>query len=372
MAIVLGLGIMSLFIYWGNKTKGPLENLLGNMASTVHKVEDKIILKQRENRRADKLVWFNSYRNNIEKLKHPKIIIFGASDIHTESIIDLEDSLNTTFPLIHIYEAWGSKAEEEFPELQVKTILELGSVPVITWEPWLSDFDEEKFPGIPKVEDRDKNCLAAIARGTYDSYIVKWAERAKEIQSPIFLRLGHEMNDPYRYPWGPQNNKPKDYVAAWKHVHDIFKKEGASNVIWIWGPHLAHGYFEAFYPGDAYVDYVGVGVMNYGTVANWSQWWTFPEIFGNHYKELIKFNKPIMICELGCLNVGGDRAKWFSVAFDSLPQKYPAVKSIMYFHYPADKTTTDKAVSWYIKDDPKAKEEIIRQIKLWPDSLKPR
>src|SRR6185369_3819852 len=48
------------------------------------------------------------------------------------------------------------------------------------------------------------------------------------------LRFAHEMNDPYRYPWGPQNNSKEEYIYAWQHVWQRFQKAGARNVIWTW------------------------------------------------------------------------------------------------------------------------------------------
>jgi len=368
-AVIIGSGLVYLFTLAGNKMKGPIENLLVKTETAVEKVEQKAILEQREFKRADKLQWFVPYVTTISKLNHPQIMLLGASDNHEkesyESIINLEDSLETTFPLIHIYTAWGSKDEEQFPKLQVNAILELGSIPVITWEPWLSDFDAEDFPGIPKPEDREKNCLLAIANGTYDSYIKKWAAEAKEAKQPMFVRLGHEMNDPYRYPWGPQNNKPVDFIAAWVHVHDIFTRIGATNVIWVWSPHLAYGYYDAFYPGSKYVDYIGVGVLNYGTAVTWSKWWTFDEIFGAHYHELDSLHKPIMITEFGSLGVGGSRTKWFTDALAGIATKYTAVKSIVFYHYSADKTVSNKGLNWYFKDEAVTTKAIKKRISKW-------
>ena len=106
----------------------------------------------------------------------------------------------------------------------------------------------------------------------YDFYIVPWARAAAEYKHPLFLRFAHEMNDPYRYPWGPQNgNRPEDFVAAWKHVHLIFQKMGATNVLWVWSPHISMPWFEFYYPGPEFVDWIGVGVLNYGTIASWSR-----------------------------------------------------------------------------------------------------
>lgn len=126
---------------------------------------------------------------------------------------------------------------------------------------------------------------------------------------------------------------------------------GAENVIWVWSPHPAYGQFDEYYPGDDQVDWVGVGVLNYGTVASWSQWWSFKEIFGNYYAELAKYGKPIVISEFGCLEVGGDRNRWFEEAFELLQKDYIRVRGIMFFNNANDITTTNKALDWQIQND---------------------
>ena len=374
IAVVGGILLILMLALAGDRSKGPVQNLLSQVSDAIQNMEDRMILQKRATRRAKNLQWLDHYINDIDKLRDPDIMLLGASDSYVkesfESIINLEDSLHTVFPLIHIYNAWGSETEQEFPDIQVQTILKLGSIPVITWEPWLSSFDEEEYPGIPKVEERDLGCLKAIADSTYDRYIEKWASEVAMIDAPVFIRLAHEMNDPYRYPWGPQNNKPADFVNFWHHVHGIFKKAGADNVLWVWSPHPSYGYFDAFYPGEDYVDYIGLGILNFGTVANWSQWWSFDDILERHYPKLDSFSKPMMVTEFGSLNVGGERSEWFEESFQNLPEKYPAIKSLIFFHYSEDKTVTNKVVSWKIINDPKTLLAIREQIQNWPDSLK--
>ena len=369
IAIGIGFTIVYGLTLVGEQSKGPIETVLTKASEKVQDAEESIILEQRETKREDKLVWFNEIKNSKQKLLKSKIILFGASDSSKkdsfENILTLEDSLKTTFPLIHIYAAWGGKSEEQFPSLQVNAIENLGSVPVVTWEPWVTDFEEEKMPGIGRIEDREKGSMTQIAAGKYDSYISKWAKDAKKFGKPIYVRLGHEMNEPYRYPWGPQNNTPQDYVSGWRHIHDVFENVGAKNIIWVWSPHTAYGYFNEYYPGPEYVDIVATGVLNYGTATSWSQWWTFTEIFGAHYAELSSFNKPIMIAEFGSLNTGGSRNKWFREALNDMPNKYPAIKSILYFHYSGDKTTTDRAVNWQIKKDTTLTKTIRNEVNKW-------
>jgi len=74
-----------------------------------------------------------------------------------------------------------------------------------------------------------------------------------------------------------------------------------------------------------------------------------------------------MITEFGSLIVGGNRAAWYANALDSLPQKYPLVKSVLYFHYSKDNTTTQQVLNWYIKDDHEVTSNIIREINKWKE-----
>ena len=369
-AFFLALVIILLLSFAGNQSKGPLENFFSGIGDFVTNLENHFILQKRTNQRLEHLAWFRNMSSSPAELRRPGCMLLGAYDNQTkdsfESIIALEDSLKTTFPLVHIFTAWGNKPGEEFPKLQVKAILGMGALPVITWEPWLSDFDGNAHPHLREPELRDKGGMADIARGVYDFYIIRWAKDARDIGKPLFVRPGHEMNDPYRYPWGPQNNKPDEFIAAWRHICNVFKANGANNVIWIWSPHPAYGYFDYFYPGDQFVDYIGSTALNYGSVAYWSKWWTFQEIFGQHYGELSKYRKPIMITELGCLTVGGNRSIWFKEALSDLPVKYPLVKSVLFFHFSDDRTTTQQSLNWYIKWDTATTQAIIREIQKWP------
>jgi hypothetical protein len=347
--------IILFFSHLGTRTRGPLQDALAGIGRAVSEVENRIVMSYRGPGRRDRLSWLDPYRRDPARLKAPDRILLGAWDDRIprtlEGIVELEESLDTTLPLIHFFVAWGDRPDEQFPARLLGAIRDLGSVPVITWEPWLTDFDRSRHPHLPPKEHRDKNGLAAVARGDYDFYIDRWAHEAREYGGPIFIRLGHEMNDPYRYPWGPQNNRPEDFTAAWRRVVDRFRAAGAVNTIWVWSPHPAYGFFDAFYPGDDYVDWVGSGVLNYGTVAHWSRWWTFQEIFGDHYTELAAFGKPIMITEFGTLSAGGDPAAWYREALTDLPERHPLVRSILFFHSSGDATVTDKTLVWSFAGD---------------------
>jgi hypothetical protein len=367
LALAIGGGLIYLLVLASGQSKGPVEYFFDQAAEGVRRLEDRFIHnKRRFTAREEALVWM---ARDMPSLRNPDRLLLGAFDnqaINTyKPIFELEDLFRTTFPLIHIYTAWGSEPEQKFPRKQVESIYRTGSLPMITWEPWLTDFDPLEYPNMRPREIRDQQGLRDIANGLYDPYIRAWAREVAKLDRPLFLRLGHEMNDAYRYPWGPQHNKPEDFIAMWRHVHRIFIDEKAVNVLWVWSPHPAHGYFEYYFPGEAYVDWVGVGALNYGKVAPWSDWWSFKDIFGQHYDTLARFEKPIMLTEFGSLAVGGDRAEWYDDALRHLPDRYPQVKAVLFFHFSDDRTTTPEALNWYVRYDTVVVQAIARSIAAW-------
>ncbi|PKO99942.1 MAG: cellulase [Bacteroidetes bacterium HGW-Bacteroidetes-8] len=361
----LGAALFLLLAYAGKGTSGPFESLFSSLNSGIVTIEKQILNIQQK--RLNSMNVFVKERDNTQWLKSPDFTLYGVYDDLTaetyEPVIQLEDSLKTKFPLIQIYTAWGSKREQVFPFLRVQAIYDLGSIPVVTWEPWLNDFDPQRYNWIKESEDPNKNGLSAIARGDFDNYIDNWAGAAARFGHPLFLRLGHEMNDPYRYPWGPQNNDPKDFIAAWRHIVERFRFAGANNVIWIWSPHPGYLDFDMYYPGDNYVDWIGLTALNYGTVATWSRWWTFREVVNESYTILSEYSKPIMISELGSLNVGGERDLWFGDALKLIHGEYSAVKAVLFFHVNSDITVTYKSLDWSFKGDSSVISEIKKNLK---------
>lgn len=360
--IALSAGVLLVWIltFAGDKSAGPLEDVMQQVSENVTALENNIVQEAREETRQHALEWFDPLRKNPSRMSNSKRILWGAFDNNTENgyepIIKLEEALSTKFPIIQIYVAWGSKSSQQFPFNKAKAIYDLGSIPFITWEPWLNDFKASDYPHIaPDPQARAVGSLMSIARGDYDEYLDDWIKQVKRFGAPLFIRFGHEMNDPYRYPWGPQNNKSQDFIDAWKHVVNKCRNGGANNIIWVWSPHPAYSNYDWFYPGDDFVDWVGVPALNYGTAASWSKWWTFNEIFGNYYPALSAFKKPIMITEFASLRVGGDRVEWYKEAVNSF-KNYPRLKAVLFFHVGDDNTTTYKALNWQIIQD----DEVLR------------
>jgi hypothetical protein len=370
LALASGVGLVLLLTSLGAGAEGPIAHTFGRIGAAVSGLESRVVRHLRGPGRAGELAWFHGPHGDAARLRDPATILLGAYDgampRTLDGVLSLEQAIGTTLPLIQLYAAWGDKPEQKFPRRQAQAVWELGSVPVITWEPWLTDFENRLHPHLPLRPERDRGGLATVARGDYDFYIDEWAREAAKWGRPLLLRVGHEMNDPYRYPWGPQNNGAEDFIAAWQRIVDRFRAAGATNVLWVWSPHVAYEGYEAYYPGEHYVDWVATGVLNYGTVAYWSRWWTFDEIFGRHYGALAGFGKPIMIAEFGSLVVGGHRDAWLREALTALPSRYPSVRALLFFHVEHDATVTYQALDWSFERDTAAVAAVREAIAGWP------
>jgi beta-mannanase len=160
------------------------------------------------------------------------------------------------------YIGWSYPASEsyasEFPTAQLEALSNDGYLPEITWEPW----DDSSGVNQPNYS------LASIIAGNHDSYIKSWAEAAKAYGKPLLIRFAQEMNGTW-YPWSEQvnGNSPGEYVQAWQHVHNIFAEDAVQNVKWVWSPNVvgsgASSDLAELYPGDAYVDYIGIDGYSY-------------------------------------------------------------------------------------------------------------
>ena len=353
--LLSALASVSLLTAVSASTEGPLSGLMTLAAAVGGSLEHRLSRVLSGPGRGAKLEWFEPYRKDPQRLRHPEAVLLGAFDgglpRTLDGVVKLEEQIGTTFPLVQLYTAWGDKPDQQFPLKAVTAIADMGSVPVITWEPWLTDFESSLHSTVALRDGRERHGLTAVAHGDYDFYVDKWARAAANFGRPILLRFGHEMNDPYRYPWGPQNNTKEEYIAAWRHVVERFRKSNANAVVWVWSPHVAYQYWKTYYPGSDYVDWVATGALNYGPIARWSQWWTFQEIFGNNYPELAAFGKPIMIAEFGSLAYGGDRAGWYRDALTDFRRRFPAVRAILFFNVKADQSATQQAVDWTFAAD---------------------
>ena len=102
--------------------------------------------------------------------------------------------------------------------------------------------------------------LAAIAAGKYDRYLQTYADQVRAFGHPVILSFAAEMNGSW-YTWGYGRIPARLFVAAWRHVVDVFRAQGARNVTWLWTVNTVtepSAPLRQWWPGAGYVDWVGI------------------------------------------------------------------------------------------------------------------
>ena len=233
------------------------------------------------------------------------------------------------------YQQWGPHTANKFDPAMLSAVYARGAVPMISWEPW----DPGSKPhNIKNPADSPDWSLGTIISGKHDAYIRSWARGIKGLGGPVMLRPMHEMNGVW-YPWSgmANGNKPGEFVAAWRHVHDIFDSVGATNVTWVWSvnqlskPDRRDNAYSVYYPGDAYVDWVSISGFNWGPSSAAAHLGTFDEIFTTGLTYLKTTGKPIVIGECGCVQKNTNKAAWMTDSYARLQAEHPEVKAIVYY-----------------------------------------
>jgi len=232
-------------------------------------------------------------------------IYYGNQGWAISDVKNMEAWQGKKYAVLNMFTDWCNQTKEmdNLFNLQLNYIWNNKNVPMITWQLYLSG----TTPNDVEVQ---------AAAGTYDAYLNTWSSRLKTwVSGPdgvygtsddrrAYIRLGHEMNGNW-YPWSAAvgGNSPNDYINMWRHVRTIFNGKGldATRVQWVWNVNTTDvGGFtaEQYYPGDAYVDWVGIDGYNWGASQTWSTWQTPAQVFDNMLARLRALTtKPLLIGE---------------------------------------------------------------------------
>ena len=239
---------------------------------------------------------------------------FGGTEdiVTTKRITDFENLVNKEIVWAYFSNNWYDNIH--FPLTEVDVIKSAGKIPFIRIMP-RTNFDE----GGP-----DPNyTMQKILDGNFDSELTQWAIDASNTNTPLLVEFGTEVNGNW-FPWNGQYNGAGEtseygdtdypdgaerFRDAYRHIVDICNANGANNITWFFHvdaysePDVDWNKIDKYYPGDNYVDWIGVSV--YGPQESDEDYQEFSEIMNDVYPSLVGLsnNKPIAILEFAITEI---------------------------------------------------------------------
>jgi hypothetical protein len=199
--------------------------------------------------------------------------------------------------------------------------------------------ESKKFPnlilqvGLKLLDAEGKDKTLEILGGKYDRDLEEFFKTIKEYKNPVFIRIGYEFDKKGKY-------NSTNFVKAWKHIVDKFRKAKVDNIATVWCACPFNGTepVEQFYPGDDYVDWFGIDVF-------------YARHLTGKYKPIEDFlelakehKKPVMVgestaSEVGVLDGKESWDKWFEPYFRWI-QNHPIIKAFCYINWDWEKDKT--------------------------------
>ncbi len=280
----------------------------------------------------------------------------------------LECQVGKKHSVIKIYQAFW---HNDFWEDYANQIQKRGAIEFLSLDPLIK---------IGNQEIGLNSCQVLNSTDEITTMITTFAQQIKEWGYPIMLSTSGEMNGDWAAWSGAKNfglncdqtydqtkdlygqyeggcadpiigcaDGPERYRDMYRHIHDIFSEAGVTNITWIWVVNHASfpsetdapwNHLTNYYPGDNYVDVIGVDGYNWGDCRD--NWNTFPEVFSTTL-EIIRStypHKPVIIGEFASADgmTPTEKDDWIRDAYNGVDgiQSWPEIKAVIWFNSPVD------------------------------------
>lgn len=243
--------------------------------------------------------------------------------------------------IVHFFQPFavdGGNTQNMYPSVErINKVFDEGYIPMIT----LEDHFVNTHPGVKQPN------LYSIIEGHFDSFFLAWAKEIKQVKGTVLLRILHEFNGDW-YPWCIVNNdrNPELLVKAYRRIYAAFKNQEVKNVKFIWCPNSMSlpqekwNYIMDAYPGDAYVDFVGLDIYNGAGKGN-PPWRSFRKEGIENYFILTQLlpSKPLLVCETASRerkmnesSVSQNKGEWIMQMSDALKTDMSKIRLLAWFN----------------------------------------
>lgn len=254
----------------------------------------------------------------------------GEDDITAADVASYETAAGKQAAWVYFSHNWYEN--RLFPAGTAAMIRDRGSVPYIRLMLRSSPDQNKAEPTFT---------LTRLLRGEFDNDLRAWARSARNFASPLIVEFGPEMNGSW-FSWNGTYNGggrpgsygdptlpdgPERFRDAYRRIITLMREAGAANITWVFhvnaqdAPNVAWNRFENYYPGDSFIDWLGVSAYGAQTPRA-TEWPIFRDLMDAAYPRLaaLAADKPIVVSEFGVAsnNSLGSAATWATDAWTDL------------------------------------------------------
>lgn len=187
-----------------------------------------------------------------------------------------------------------------------------------------------------------------VLAGAEDQAITNFGHQLAAYAKPVAVSIDAEGNGPW-YSYGTKHATAAQYVAMYRHIRAVLIQAGDRNVIWVWAisnsPPITHpSLLRSLYPGDAYVNWIGVDGYFIGSENSWQQ------VFTRVFTEVRTFSSRQFLITETSVKPGPHATEWVQDLFAGIDSD-PEVVGFIWFDYNKASQYRD---DWRLEDDPAA------------------
>jgi hypothetical protein len=261
---------------------------------------------------------------------YPGGITGEEDDITLNDLRSYEQTVGKSATWVYFSHNWYK--DRNFPLETVMWIRDAGSVPFIRLM-LRSDADQEHVEPFFTLD--------RIINGEFDKDLHAWMSDARDYDSPLMAEFGTEVNgewfswngvwngggtlDQYGNPKVPDG--PERFRDAYRRIIGFARDVEAQNILWVFHvndgdmPEEDWNHLENYYPGDEWIDWLGVSVYGAQTPYD-EECQSFRDGMDVVYPRLAMLapNKPIALLEFGVAanNPLCDQVEWTEAALTDI------------------------------------------------------
>ncbi len=209
----------------------------------------------------------------------------------------------------------------------------------------------------PNRDHVGENTIFSVLDGKYDEFLNAYAKDIAEFSHPVLFRLCNEMNGDWcEYSGYRMSLDTELYRELYRYVYDIFKKNNANNVIWVWNPNgksfpdFKWNSERMYYPGNEFVDVLGLTLYNTGNYYEGENWAEFSELYRPLYEKAVKeYAMPFMITEFASARCGGNKEDWTRKMLSEMAG-FPKIKAAVWWNHADLDWEGNVSRAYYIND----------------------